>query len=120
MPGYRCMSRPGLGRLRSVERHGLESEPRAVAVAHEPREAIPRKGHGSDRSDHLAMKVAVKVTAANAAPDASARAGARRSLRRCGGPEARPPRDERGTFGRHVLAGHPAELRLRARAEDFR
>ncbi|MGA6966190.1 MAG: transglutaminase family protein [Xanthobacteraceae bacterium] len=38
-----------------------------VAVAHEPREAIPLQGTWiGTASDHLAMKVAVKVTAANA------------------------------------------------------
>ena len=38
-----------------------------VAVVHEPREAIPLQGTWiGTASDHLAMKVAVKVTAANA------------------------------------------------------
>jgi hypothetical protein len=38
-----------------------------VAVVHRPREAIPLQGTWiGTASDHLAMKVAVKVTAANA------------------------------------------------------
>jgi hypothetical protein len=38
-----------------------------VAVAHHPREAIPLQGTWfGTASDHLAMKVAVKVTAAGA------------------------------------------------------
>ena len=46
-----------------------------VAVVHEPREAIPLQGTWiGTASDHLAMKVAVKVTAA---ADAGAGRGAR-------------------------------------------
>ena len=65
-PGLR--SRPRLGRLRSVERHGRESEPRSRrGRAPKPREAIPLQGTWiGDASDHLAMKVAVKVMAASA------------------------------------------------------
>ena len=47
-----------------------------VAVAREPREAIPLQGTWiGTASDHLAMKVAVKVVAADAGADRGARAG---------------------------------------------
>jgi transglutaminase-like putative cysteine protease len=47
-----------------------------VAVAHEPREAIPLQGTWfGTASDHLAMKVAVKVTAADAGAGRRARTG---------------------------------------------
>jgi transglutaminase-like putative cysteine protease len=51
-----------------------------VAVVHEPREAIPLQGTWiGTASDHLAMKVAVKVTAAaDAGPGRGARAGLER------------------------------------------
>ena len=56
-----------LGRLRSVGWRRRQSEPIRVAVAHHPREAIPLQGTWfGTASDHLAMKVAVKVTTAAA------------------------------------------------------
>ena len=68
MPGFRSTFRAPAGStsIRRAARSGIDNLVR-VAVVHEPREAIPLQGTWiGTSSDHLAMKVAVKVAAANA------------------------------------------------------
>jgi hypothetical protein len=93
-----------------------------VAVVHEPRDAIPLQGTWiGTASDHFAMKVAVKVTAANARAGASAPVwNDDTACDDCCGPRpGRPRAEDWNFFAVMFFAVHPAEFRLRGAGGRF-